>query len=97
MKRLAGDFFALVGPVIGRLAAEAIYYRTVKRYEVQSVTLDKIGSLAAFFLGEYDDESMTLGTGDWEDIRETLEDVADEIDIDTLCALMGELVSRHKL
>lgn len=97
VERTAGDFSILVGPIIGRVAAEDIYYRTLKRNDVQSIALDKISSLAAFFLGEYDDDSMTLDAKDWEDIRETLKDVSGEIDIDILCALMGELVSRHEL
>jgi hypothetical protein len=97
MKRIAEDFSTLVGSVIGRIAAEDIYYRTLERNDVQSSALDKIISLAAFFLGEYDNDSMTLDGKDWEDIQETLEETSGEIDIDTLCVLMGELVSRHEL
>ncbi|MDR1904745.1 MAG: hypothetical protein LBQ88_20965 [Treponema sp.] len=93
---MAGDFSALIGPIIGKAAAEGIYYRTLERDAVQSAPLDKIGALAAFFLGEYDD-SMPLDAGDWEDIQETLKEVSEEIDINTLGSLMGELVSRHKL
>ncbi|GHV75166.1 hypothetical protein AGMMS49940_24680 [Spirochaetia bacterium] len=37
---------------------------------------------------------MPLEGDDWETIRNTLEDVSGEMDINTLTALMGELLSR---
>ncbi|MDR2257645.1 MAG: hypothetical protein LBE14_00695, partial [Treponema sp.] len=43
----------------------------------------RFGSLAAFFLGEFDGASMSLEDDDWEDIRETLEEVSGEINMDT--------------
>jgi hypothetical protein len=49
--------------------------------------------MAAFFLGEYDD-SMSLGDEDWDDIRETLEEAAGEMEINTLTELMAELLKR---
>jgi hypothetical protein len=40
---------------------------------------------------------MSLADDDWEDIRETLEEVAGEMNMDTLTALMGDLLSRGKV
>jgi hypothetical protein len=56
----------------------------------------KLGYAAAFLLGEFDD-SMELDAEEWEEIREALEDAAGEMDMNTLTALMGELLSRGKL
>jgi hypothetical protein len=50
-----------------------------------------------FFLGDYDEKTMPLEKDDWEEIRGTLEDVSEEIDIKILTALMGELLSRGLL
>ena len=60
------------------------------------LSLIKLGYAAAFLLGEYDD-SMELDTEEWEEIRAALEEAAGEMDLDTLTALMGELLSRGKL
>jgi hypothetical protein len=95
---IAKTFVSLTGPVLGggaagRESAEDIFYRTLER--CRNGSLEKIGALAAFFLGEHDG-LMCLDDEDWEDIKETLEEVSEEINPDTLGALMGELVSRGK-
>ena len=56
----------------------------------------KLGYAAAFLLGEFDD-SMELDAEEWEEIRTALEEAAGEMDLNTLTALMGELLSRGKL
>jgi hypothetical protein len=56
----------------------------------------KLGYALAFLLGEFDD-SMKLDTEEWEEIRAALEEAAGDMDLDTLTALMGELLSRGKL
>ncbi|MDR2746830.1 MAG: hypothetical protein LBB77_05220 [Treponema sp.] len=55
-----------------------------------------LGYAAAFLLGEFDD-SMELNTEEWEEIRAALEEAAGGMDLNTLTALMGELLSRGKL
>jgi hypothetical protein len=40
---------------------------------------------------------MELDAGEWEAIRDTLEDAAGEMDLKTLTSLMGELLERGKL
>ncbi|GHV04383.1 hypothetical protein FACS189485_09680 [Spirochaetia bacterium] len=95
--RLVRDFVGLCAPVTGASAAEYLCRSILDR--LRSVTpppLQKIGFTAAFLLGEFDD-SMKLDQDDWEDIRETLEDISGEMNLDTLTALMGELLSRGKL
>jgi hypothetical protein len=97
LEQLAGDFRELVGPALGRSTAEELFNRAVERIAGQPISsLEKIGALAAFFIGEFDD-TMVLEDADWEDIRETLEEISGEIDLDTLTRLMGELVSKHKM
>jgi hypothetical protein len=56
-----------------------------------------MGYIAAFFLGEYDDTSMPLEAEDWQEIRETIEDASEEIDIAALTSLMDGLLSRRLL
>ncbi|MDR0598364.1 MAG: hypothetical protein LBG14_07650 [Treponema sp.] len=95
-RRFERDFGALVAPVLGAAAAEDLYNRTLDR-AAGSAGLRKLGFMAAFFLGEYDEETMPLEREDWEEIRGTLEDVSGEINIKTLGDLMGELLSRGML
>lgn len=95
--RLEQDFSRLIAPVLGADAAANLCYRTLDRVTQPAdlpLTLRKLGAMAAFFLGEYDEKSMPLEGDDWETIRNTLEDVSGEMDINTLTALMGELLSR---
>jgi hypothetical protein len=94
--RLRRDFCALTAPVIGAAAAEQLFSRAWERLENRH-GCRRFGALAAFFLGEFDGASMTLEDDDWEDIRETLEEVSGEINLDTLTALMGELLTRGKV
>jgi hypothetical protein len=58
--------------------------------------LQKLGNIAAFFLGEYD-HAMEMEEADWIEIQQTLEDASEKINIETLTGLMGELLSMHKL
>ncbi|GHT55953.1 hypothetical protein FACS1894109_03600 [Spirochaetia bacterium] len=95
--RLVRDFVSLCAPVIGAPAAEDLCRSILDRLrKVTPPPLQKIGFTAAFLLGEFDD-TMNLDQDDWEDIKETLEDISGEMNMDTLTALMGELLSRGKL
>jgi hypothetical protein len=93
--RLEREFSALLAPVLGAAVAADLYNRTLDR--AADAALRKLGAMAAFFLGDYDEETMPLEKEDWEEIRETLKDVSGEIDIKTLTALMGELLFRGVL
>jgi hypothetical protein len=95
----AREFSRLLTPIFGSSAtAEDLFYHTLERTGNQkNIFLPKIGAMAAFFLGEYDDSNMALGDDDWREIRETLEDVSEEIDIKILTDLMGELLNRGKI
>jgi hypothetical protein len=105
LARLSGDFAALVSPLIGERTAGELFNRALKRAECPGGTekpgrkpsLQNLGAIAAFFTGEFDDATMILGDEDWEDIRETLEEISGEIDINVLTTLMGELLSRGKI
>jgi hypothetical protein len=94
-ERLRGDFVSLVGPVIGPEAAGDIFSRRLRRGQPGGGrgSLVNLGAIAAFFLGEYDD-TMSLDDEDWDDIRETLEEAAGEMDMNTLTALMDGLLKR---
>ncbi|MDR2028036.1 MAG: hypothetical protein LBP93_00710 [Treponema sp.] len=97
-ERLGRAFSRLIAPVLGASAAEDLCYRTLERLAGRPAgDLRKLGALAAFFLGEYDDAAMSLEEEDWEEIRETLEDASGDMDLQTLTALMGELLSRGVL
>jgi hypothetical protein len=92
-KQLGRDFSQLLAPVIGPSAAEDLFYRTLERIRGQkSSALRTLGALAAFFLGEDEDPLMPLRDEDWREIRDTLEDVSGEMDLDTLTVLMGKLL-----
>jgi hypothetical protein len=99
---LSRDFTTLTGPVIGAPAAADMFDRALLRagcggiQAAKTVSLERFGAIAAFFIGEFDENTMELETEDWEDIRDTLEDISEEINIETLTSLMGELLSRGK-
>ncbi|MDR1585825.1 MAG: hypothetical protein LBS57_00065 [Treponema sp.] len=103
LARVFPDFIALVAPVTGGRAAGELFNRALERMECPGGTGKpggaplKLGAIAAFFTGEFDDETMILEAEDWEDIRETLEEISGEIDINVLTAIMGELLSRGKI
>jgi hypothetical protein len=95
-RRFERDFSALVAPVLGAATAADLYKRTIDRVDTD-LALRKLGAMAGFFLGDYDETTMPLERDDWEEIRGTLEDVSEQIDIKILGALMGELLSRGVL
>jgi hypothetical protein len=96
-QRLEGEFSSLIGAVLGVPAAGELCARTLDRIKKGSPPdIQRLGSVAAFFRGEYED-TMPLEPEDWEDIRETLEDAAPTMNLDTLTRLMGELLDRGKL
>ncbi|GHV57392.1 hypothetical protein AGMMS49579_23210 [Spirochaetia bacterium] len=95
--RLVRNFVGLCAPVTGAAAAEDLCRSILDRMRgAVPPPLQKIGFTAAFLLGEFDD-TMNLDQDDWEDIRETLEDIAGEMNLETLTTLMGELLSLGKL
>jgi hypothetical protein len=97
---LAREFSRLLSPVIGAAPAEALFARSFDRLGGRAPKaggLRRLGYMAAFFLGEYDDPSMPLMAEDWREIRETLEEASGDIPLNLLTTLMGELLSRGKL
>ncbi|MDR0877906.1 MAG: hypothetical protein LBN21_07620 [Treponema sp.] len=97
---LEKDFSALAGPVLGPQEAAGIFDRTRERITVkpdQKFPLHRFGALAAFFLGEFNIDSMELANDDWDDVQETLKELSGEIHLDTLTALMQELMNLGKL
>jgi hypothetical protein len=97
--RLCAEFSSLAAPVIGREASEDFFYRTLDRTLEKSgpdLAVQKLSALAAFFVEEFED-TQSLDEEDLEDLRQTLEEVSGEIDLNTLTALMGELLARGKL
>jgi hypothetical protein len=98
--QIAQGFTDLTAPVIGRAAAEDLCGLCLERFKERPGTggppCIRLGYVAAFILGEFDD-SMELEAEEWDAIRDTLEDAAGEMDLKTLTALMGELLERGKL
>lgn len=96
--RLFVAFSSLVTPILGLQGTEELFKYWKDSYSGQSVPdYLRLGFLAAFILNEFDDGTMHLSREDFEELRETLSSVADEIHIDTLTTLMSELVSRGYL
>jgi hypothetical protein len=100
-ERVLRGFTDLVGPVIGRDGARDLGSALLGGLRERALSgerpsYDRLAFAAAFFLGEFDD-SMKLEAGDWEEIRSALEEAAGEMDLNTLTALMGELLERGKL
>jgi hypothetical protein len=97
---LERDFASLVGPVLGAQEAAEIFRRTQDRMAAvpgQKFPLGKFGALAAFFLGQFNNDSMALSDDDWDDVQETLKELSGEMNIDTLTALMQDLINLGKL
>ena len=104
--RLAGDspqsiwggFFRLISPVIGAEASREFYYRFLERMRGRPAgALVQLGYSAAFFLEEFDTDTMILDEAIWRGIRETIEDASGEMNLITLTALMDQLLSRGLL
>jgi hypothetical protein len=96
--RLTSAFSSLTAPIIGKSAANDLCLYCLNKLEGQNPeTLEKLGFIAAFLIGEYDDENMKLDTDDWTEIKETLDDVSGEINLDTLTELLGDLLDRGVL
>jgi hypothetical protein len=94
----ARGFTDLAAPVIGRDGARDLCGALLglSREKPGGAPFIRLGYAAAFLLGEFDD-SMELDSGEWEEIRSALEDAAGEMDMNTLTALMGDLLERGKL
>jgi hypothetical protein len=98
LKFIKRDLVSLIAPVIGAGPAEDFSNRILDRVKTNMTgSLRKIGYMAAFFLGEYDDASMPLEAEDWQEIKVTVEDASEEIDIAVLTILMNGLLSRGQL
>jgi hypothetical protein len=98
LNRLGRDLVSLIAPAIGIGPAEDFSSRLLDRIKTNTTgSLRKIGYMAAFFLGEYDDASMPLEAEDWQEIKEIIEDASEEIDIAALTILMNGLLSRGLL
>lgn len=97
-ERLRNAFSSLTAPVIGESAARDLCLYCFDTLEDQNPeNLQKLGYIAAFLLDEYDNTTMKLGTADWHEIKETLNDVSGEINLNTLTKLLGALLDRGVL
>jgi hypothetical protein len=95
---LVRELSPLLAPRLGAAAAEDLCRRTLDRLHREGAENPRrLGYMAAFFLEEYDEASMALTETDWQEIRETLEDLSGDMPLDLLTALMGDLLSRGKL
>ncbi|MDR1447238.1 MAG: hypothetical protein LBI90_10130 [Treponema sp.] len=94
---LKREFSSLLSPALGRRRTEEFFERTRERIERDGLSPSRLGAAAAFFLQEFDDQSMELKEEDWEDIRETLNEASEEIDLEILTKLMAALLERGKL
>ncbi|MDR0389589.1 MAG: hypothetical protein LBH73_05920 [Spirochaetaceae bacterium] len=93
--RLGREFVKLIAPSLGEASALDLCVRTCARLGDKAGFA--LGNMAAFLLGEFDDRTMVLDDADWDEIRESIEDAADHIDLTTLTCLMDGLLSRGRL
>ncbi|GAB1481918.1 hypothetical protein MASR2M78_07330 [Treponema sp.] len=92
------SFNALVAPIVGADASNDAFLDWLDRYgKLNPVQYSKLGHIAAFFLGDYDDETMDLVPDDWKALREIVSDAAEQLDLDTLSRLMSDLLSHGAL
>jgi hypothetical protein len=94
---LTREVVSLTSPVIGGMAAADLCDAFLDRARAANPSAYiKLGYAAAFLLGEFDD-TMELEADEWVDVRDVLEDAAGEMNLDTLTALMSDLLSRGRL
>jgi hypothetical protein len=97
-ERLINAFTGLTAPIIGKDSANDLGLYCFNKIEGEMPeNLQKIGFIAAFLLREFDNDSMKLDTDDWNEIKETLNDISGEINLDTLTELLGDLLDRGAL
>lgn len=92
------SFVRLTAPVVGEVASGELFRWWAERHAAAlPYAWTKLGHLAAFVLGDYDDSSMDLDSADWSAIRDIVSAEAEVMNLDELTRLMAELVSRGAL
>jgi hypothetical protein len=91
-------FERLVIPVTGDTVASELFRWWSEKYGAEDEPRwERLGHIAAFVLGDFDDGTMELDADDWDAIRDAVAGEADDLDLDTLTRLMTDLVSRGVL
>ena len=91
-------FSRLVDPIVGPVPAEELFRHWLGRHgSGDEPRFEKLGHIASFILGDYDDAAMDLDADDWSAIRDIVSAEAEEMDLDELTRLMTDLVSRGAL
>jgi len=91
-------FDRLVQPVVGEVVAADLFGWWSEKYGAgETPAYDRLGHIASFVLGDFDDAVMELDADDWSAIRDALAGEAEDLDLDILARLMTELVSRGAL
>jgi hypothetical protein len=91
-------FSQLVSSIVGADIADELFGWWQERYAGGAAPQwEKLGHIAAFTLGDYDETTMDLDKDDWVAIRDILSGAADELDLDVLSRLMADLVSHGAL
>jgi hypothetical protein len=91
------SFKRAVVPVVGTTVAEELFAWWRDEAAAGPSGFERLGYIAAFLLGEYEQASMPLPADAWSQVREALSAEAESLDLDVLTKLMGELVSRGVL
>lgn len=91
---LSQNFNSLCSHIIGTEASNSLFEYWLENCAYKNkATFLKLGYFAAFLAEEYDAESMPLDAEDFIELRDTLNEAAEEMDMDVLTNLMSELVS----
>lgn len=91
-------FYRLTAPIVGEAAAEELFRFWEERHAAAgAIDWPKLGHLASFILGDYDDATMDLNKDDWAAVRDIMSAEAEEMNLEDLTRIMADLVSRGAL
>lgn len=91
---LRHNFYTYSKPIIGSTGSASLFEYWRKNYlQEDRASFMKLGYLAAFLMEEYEAVSMPLDQEDFLELRDTLNDAAEEMNMDVLTSLMSMLVS----
>lgn len=85
-------------PVVGEIVTEDLFDHWMGKYGGgEAPDFERLGDLASFLVGDFDDDRMRLDGEDWEAIRDCVSAEADEMNLDQLTRIMSDLVSHGAL
>ncbi len=93
-------FVAACAPSVGDTCAQAFFEHWLGRYDGlgdSDTALARLGDIASFVTGDWDEETMELDGEDWASFNDILSAEAEDLDMEVLARLMTFLVERGAL